>query len=77
MRHSKERKQFNKFLYEFQMISEKIEKNTTKLEVLRTYLYFLAKNYNFSKDNRIKSATIKLLASELNVKSYGNRCWHI
>ncbi|MEN3045058.1 MAG: acyl-CoA dehydrogenase family protein [Candidatus Hydrothermales bacterium] len=69
IRYSRERKQFNKFLYEFQMVSEKIAENAAKLEVIRTYLYFFAKNYNFLKDNRMESATIKFLASKLGVKS--------
>jgi isovaleryl-CoA dehydrogenase len=68
IRHSKERKQFGKPISEFQMISEKIANNTANLEVLRTYLYFLAKNYNFEKDNRVESSTVKLLAGELGVK---------
>jgi len=69
IRYSKERKQFGKPISEFQMISEKIANNTANLEVIRTYLYLLAKNYDFNKDNRIESATVKLLAGELGVKA--------
>ncbi len=69
IKYSKERKQFKKPIYEFQMVSEKIAKNTAELEILRTYLYLLAKNYNFNKDNRIESSAIKLLTSEHGVKS--------
>ncbi|MEO0284865.1 MAG: acyl-CoA dehydrogenase family protein [candidate division WOR-3 bacterium] len=69
IKYSKERKQFSKPIYEFQMVSEKIAENAALLEVLRTYIYFLAKNYDFKKDNRIESATSKLLASRLGVKA--------
>ena len=69
IRYSKERKQFGKPISEFQMISEKIANNTANLEVIRTYLYLVAKNYDVNKDNRIESATVKLLAGELGVKA--------
>ncbi len=69
IRYSKERKQFSKPIYEFQMVSEKIAENAAELEVLRTYIYFLAKNYDIRKDNRIESATSKLLAGKLGVKA--------
>ncbi|MEO0275218.1 MAG: acyl-CoA dehydrogenase family protein [candidate division WOR-3 bacterium] len=68
IKHSRERKQFGKPIGEFEMIQQKIADNSANLEVLRTYLYFLAKNYDFNKDNRIESASIKLLLGELGVK---------
>lgn len=68
IKYSRERKQFGKPIGEFEMIQQKIADNSANLEVLRTYLYFLSKNYDFNKDNRIESASIKLLAGELGVK---------
>lgn len=69
IKYSKERKQFSKPIYQFQMVSEKIAENAAELEVLRTYIYFLAKNYDIMKDNRMESATSKLLAGKLGVKA--------
>ncbi len=68
IKHSRERKQFGEFIGNFEMIQQKIADNSANLEVIRTYLYLLAKNYDFKKDNRIESASIKLLAGELGVK---------
>jgi len=68
IRYSRERKQFGQEIGNFEMIQQKIADNSANLEVIRTYLYFLAKNYDFNKDNRIESATVKLLAGELGVK---------
>lgn len=68
IKYSRERKQFGIPIGDFEMIQQKIADNSANLEVLRTYLYLLAKNYDFNKDNRIESATIKLLAGEFGVK---------
>lgn len=68
IKYSRERKQFGVSIGDFEMIQQKIADNSANLEVLRTYLYLLAKNYDFNKDNRIESASIKLLAGELGVK---------
>ncbi len=69
IRYSRERKQFGVPISEFQMIGEKIANTTAELEVVRTYIYLLAKNYDVNKDNRVESATAKLLAGELGVKA--------
>jgi len=67
--HSRERKQFGAPIGNFEMIQQKIADDSANLEVIRTYLYLLAKNYDFKKDNRIETATVKLLAGELGVKA--------
>lgn len=69
MRHSRERKQFGVPIGDFEMIQQKIADDSASLDVIRTYLYLLAKNYDFKKDNRFESATVKLLAGELGVKA--------
>ncbi len=69
LRHSKERKQFGVPIGDFEMIQQKIADDSANLDVIRTYLYLLAKNYDFKKDNRFETATIKLLAGELGVKA--------
>jgi len=68
VQHARERKQFGVPISDFQMIQKKIADSSSNLEVLRTYLYFLAKNYDRKKDFRFESAGVKVLTSELGVR---------
>jgi len=68
VQHARERKQFGVPISDFQMIQKKIADSSSNLEVLRTYLYFLAKNYDRKKDFRFESAGVKMLTSELGVR---------
>jgi isovaleryl-CoA dehydrogenase len=68
IQHSKERVQFGKPIAEFQMVQKKLADGATLLDVVRTYLFFVAKNYTRAKDFRFESAGIKFLSSELGVQ---------
>jgi len=67
IQYSRERKQFGKPIGEFEMVQKKIADGAVLLDVVRTYLFLVAKNYKREKDHRFESAGIKLLSSELGV----------
>lgn len=69
VKYSKERKAFSKPISEYQLIQEKVARISSKLEVLRTYLYLSAKYYNPEKDNRVKASTLKYLCGKLGVEA--------
>ncbi|MEO0202641.1 MAG: acyl-CoA dehydrogenase family protein [candidate division WOR-3 bacterium] len=69
VKYSKERKAFSRPISEFQLIQEKVARISSKLEVLRTYLYLSAKYYNPEKDNRVNASTLKYLCGKLGVEA--------
>lgn len=69
VRHANERKQFGKLIKDFELIQEKIAETGSMLDMLRTYLFALAKYYTEEKDFRMESASIKLLSGLHAVKS--------
>lgn len=68
VQHAREREQFERPISKFQMVQKKIADNAGLLDVLRTYLFYLAKNYDRTKDFRFEAAGIKVLTSELGVQ---------
>jgi len=69
IKYSKERVAFSRPISEYQLIQEKVARISSKLEVLRTYLYLTAKFYDPNKDNRVKSSTLKYLCGKLGVEA--------
>ena len=68
VQHSRGRKQFGRPIGDFQMVQKKIADDASLLDMMRTYLYFLGKNYTREKDFRFESAGVKVNSSELGVK---------
>ncbi len=69
LNYSKERTAFGKHIANFQLIQEKVARIGMQVEVLRNYLYMLARNYDRNKDNRLSSATIKYLSAKLGIEA--------
>lgn len=67
LNHSIERKQFGKSLAEFEMIQEKIARVSGLIDMVRTYLYFIASKYDAEEDLRFEAATVKYFSSKLAV----------
>ncbi len=69
LNHSLERKQFNQKLAEFEMIQEKIARISGMIDMVRSYLYFVASKYDAEEDLRFEAATAKYFSAKLAVEA--------
>ncbi len=69
VRYSSERQAFGRPIRDFQLIQEKVARIGAKLEMVRTYLYTLARYYDPERDNRKESSALKYMAAKLGVEA--------
>ena len=60
--------QFGKSIGQFQLIQKMIAEMTTELEMMRSYLYTVAKNYDENRTERVEAAQVKLAIPKLATK---------
>ncbi len=68
-RYSSERHAFGRPIRDFQLIQEKVARIGAKLEVVKTYLYTVASQYDPEKDHRKESSALKYMAAKLGVEA--------
>lgn len=69
LNHSLERKQFSQKLAEFEIIQEKIARISGYIDMVRSYLYFVASKYDSEVDLRFEAATAKYFSAKLAVEA--------
>ncbi len=68
-RYSTERHAFGRPIRDFQLIQEKVARIGAKLEMVKTYLYTLARHYDPERDHRKESSAVKYMAAKLGVEA--------
>ena len=68
IKYAKERKQFGKHIFHYQMIQKMIAEMSSEAEMMRSYLYTAAKEYDLGKKDPASAAKIKLAIPKMATK---------
>jgi isovaleryl-CoA dehydrogenase len=68
IKYANERKQFGKYISNYQMIQRMVAEMSAEAEMMRSYLYTAAKEYDLGKKNPVLAAKVKLAIPKMATK---------